>query len=80
MIIPDFKELAEESGYGVKAFYTGHEVAAILGTTSRVIANETLAGRMPYFLPRGRKNGRKYTIGGVQEWLDGGAHERTAED
>lgn len=65
---------ALERAFGPKLFYTAREVAEATGVPVRTVTEEMREGRMRYFLPRGRANGRVCRAEWVDEWIEAGTH------
>ncbi len=67
-----FRSAAEEMGLKHKLLYTLNEVSRVTGIAYSTLLDECNAGRLRFFLPNGRRQGRLVRPEWVDEWIDGG--------
>lgn len=72
MSSPNFADLANRAGLKIKPLYYASEVSRASGIPVRTINDEMRAGRLKFFLPKGRKQGRLIAPEWFDQWLEAG--------
>lgn len=67
-----FIDMASRAGIDLKPLYYASEVSAASGIPVRTINDEMRAGRLKYFLPKGRRQGRLIAPEWFDQWLEAG--------
>ncbi|NGM17750.1 DNA-binding protein [Eggerthellaceae bacterium zg-893] len=70
--LPVASELIEGAGLPRKAAYTLNELSEATGAQYEVLSSEVRKGRLPAFLPRGRKRGRLVRPAWLEKWYRDG--------
>ena len=71
-----FAAMAEEAGLRRKVMYTLPEVSEVTGIPYSTLLEESKAGRLESFLPKGRKRGIRVEPEWVDEWMRGDGNDR----
>lgn len=74
MTVNDFKDQAEELGFGRKLFYTVEQAGRVLGIARSTLMVEIHAGRLKHMLPDGRERGILISPAWALEWIEEGTH------
>lgn len=76
--LPSFSDMVEAAGERKRPLYPVTVVANVLAIPVDTILAETRAGRLSYFLPDGRRQGKLISPEWVDEWIKEGTHGRVA--